>query len=82
MRGPWNLDRSSEVIIMHSPFAVEIYERFLSGESIRQLSINLRIPADRIEKRIRAAAIYLEGRPHLSLIAASSSREEPCGEAQ
>jgi len=44
---------------MTYPFAVEVYERFLNGESIRQLADELQIPADRIELRLRAAALYL-----------------------
>ena len=45
---------------MKHPFAVEVYERFLKGESIRQLADELQIPADRVESRLRAAALYLE----------------------
>ena len=45
---------------MNHPFALEIYERFLNGESIRQLADELQIPADRIELRLRAAALYLK----------------------
>jgi hypothetical protein len=44
---------------MYEPFAIEIYRRFLNGESVQQLAANLGIPADRIEKRICAAAAYL-----------------------
>jgi len=40
------------------PFALELYGRFLSGESVEQLSLELDIPAERIERRIRAAAAY------------------------
>jgi hypothetical protein len=50
---------------MRKPFAIEIYERFLNGESVQQLSIGLGIPADRIELRLRAA-MYLKSRPNLS----------------
>ena len=46
---------------MFEPFAVEIYRRFLTGETVQQLATSLDIPADRVEKRIRAAARYLEG---------------------
>jgi hypothetical protein len=49
--------------IMHKPFAVEIYDRFLKGDSIRELADDLRIPEDRIEQRLRAAALYLRYRP-------------------
>jgi hypothetical protein len=40
------------------PFALELYGRFLSGESVEQLSSELAIPAERIERRIRAAVAY------------------------
>jgi DNA-directed RNA polymerase specialized sigma24 family protein len=46
---------------MFEPFAIAIYRRFLSGETVQQLAASLDIPADRVEKRIRAAAQYLEG---------------------
>ena len=45
---------------MLRPFALEIYRRFRNGETIQQLSIELGIPADRVEQRIRAAAAYLK----------------------
>ena len=45
---------------MNHPFAVEVIDRFLEGESIRQLADELQIPADRVEQRLRAAALYLE----------------------
>lgn len=45
---------------MNPPFAVELFERFLEGESIRQLADELQIPAKRVELRVRAAALYLE----------------------
>jgi DNA-directed RNA polymerase specialized sigma24 family protein len=47
---------------MNHPFAVEVFERFLKGESIRELADELQIPADRVELRLRAAALYLERR--------------------
>ncbi|MFB3826673.1 MAG: hypothetical protein ACE15B_07880 [Bryobacteraceae bacterium] len=40
------------------PFAIQLFRRFLQGETIAQLSQELGIPADRIEVRIRAAANY------------------------
>lgn len=45
------------------PFALQIYRRFLAGETISGLSTDLGIPPDRIETRIRAAAIYRESHP-------------------
>lgn len=48
------------------PFAIEIYRRFKNGETVQQLAVNLDIPADRIEKRIRAAAVYLNSRNRLA----------------
>jgi hypothetical protein len=45
---------------MFVPFAFELYRRYLSGETVQQLSNELQIPADRIDQRIRAAAKYME----------------------
>jgi hypothetical protein len=45
---------------MFEPFALEIYRRYQNGETVQQLAASLNIPADRIEKRIRAAATYLK----------------------
>ena len=45
---------------MFEPFAVEIYRRFLNGETVRQLAVKLDIPADRVATRIHAAARYFE----------------------
>lgn len=45
------------------PFAFQIYRRFLAGETIGGLSEDLGIPPDRIEMRIRAAAVYRETHP-------------------
>lgn len=53
---------------MNHPFALEIYERFLNGESIRQLAEELQIPADRIELRLRAAAQYLKHQAEAGVI--------------
>jgi DNA-directed RNA polymerase specialized sigma24 family protein len=47
---------------MSEPFAVEIYRRYLAGESVQQLAATLEIPLERIEQRIRAAAEFLERR--------------------
>lgn len=44
------------------PFALQIYRRYLSGETIEQLSAALDIPRERIEQRLRAAAAYAERR--------------------
>lgn len=40
------------------PFAIQIYKRFLGGETIAALAQQLGIPPERIEVRIRAAANY------------------------
>jgi len=45
---------------MFEPFAVELYRRFLNGETVRQLAVRLDIPADRVATRIHAAARYFE----------------------
>ena len=44
---------------MFTPFAVELYRRYLSGETIEELSRELGIPQERIEDRIRAAEAYV-----------------------
>ncbi len=49
---------------MSEPFAVQIYRRYLNGESIQQLADRLEIPVDRVETRIRAAAEYLRRNGH------------------
>lgn len=43
----------------NEPFALQLYRRFLKGETIGQLSMKLGIPAERIEIRIRAAAVFV-----------------------
>jgi DNA-directed RNA polymerase specialized sigma24 family protein len=43
---------------MLEPFAMEIYRRYLNGETVERLSKDLGIPVDRIEQRLRAAAAY------------------------
>jgi hypothetical protein len=45
---------------MFESFAVELYHRFLNGETVRQLAVSLDIPADRVATRIHAAARYVE----------------------
>lgn len=42
------------------PFAIQLYRRFLGGETIDSLALELGIPAERIEIRIRAAALFRE----------------------
>ncbi len=44
---------------MCEPFAVEIYRRYLAGETVQQLAASLEIPAERIENRLKAAAEFL-----------------------
>ncbi len=41
------------------PFAIQLYERFIAGETIAQLAAALDIPAERVAARIRAAECYL-----------------------
>ena len=45
---------------MMTPFALEVYRRYVNGETIEELSTKLGIPLERIEFRIRAAEAYLE----------------------
>jgi len=47
---------------MFIPFALEVYRRYLNGESVEGLSRELGIPVERIEDRIRAAEAYLARR--------------------
>ena len=51
---------------MFESFAVELYRRFLRGETVRQLAVILDIPADRVATRIHAAARYLESMRNLA----------------
>jgi hypothetical protein len=44
------------------PFALEVYRRYLNGESVEQLSTSLGIPVERIEDRLRAAEAYVTRR--------------------
>ena len=45
------------------PFALQLYRRFLGGETIAVLALDLSIPAERVETRIRAAARYCKTHP-------------------
>ncbi|HEY1207534.1 MAG: hypothetical protein ABSH46_05260 [Bryobacteraceae bacterium] len=47
---------------MFTPFALEVYRRYLNGETVEELSAELGIPAERIEDRIRAAEAYVARR--------------------
>jgi DNA-directed RNA polymerase specialized sigma24 family protein len=44
---------------MLTPFALDVYRRYLDGESVAELSRELGIPSDRIETRLRAAEAYV-----------------------
>ncbi len=48
------------------PFALQIYSRYLNGETIQQIAASLQIPVERIEQRIRAAAEYLRRQEKLA----------------
>ena len=43
---------------MQEPFALQLFREFLDGKSIAELSGESGIPADRIERRLRAAALH------------------------
>jgi hypothetical protein len=45
------------------PFAIQLYRRFLKGDTIANISLELGIPSERIEMRIRAAAVYCGTHP-------------------
>lgn len=49
---------------MNEPFAIEIYRRYLNGETVEALSVELQIPVERIEQRLRAAAAYALRQEH------------------
>lgn len=53
------MDRETQ---MFEPFALQIYRRVLNGETVQQLSAELGIPKERIERRLRAAAAYYRRR--------------------
>ena len=40
------------------PFAVQLYDRFLRGETVEQLAAAFEIPVERVAARIRAAESY------------------------
>ena len=44
------------------PFALQLYRRFLNGDTIAALALELGIPAERVEIRIRVAARYWQAR--------------------
>lgn len=67
---------------MRNPFAVEVFERFLKGESIRELADELQIPADRVEQRVRAAALYLEHQAKASPIELPARYRDRYGHSQ
>ena len=48
------------------PFALEIYRRYLNGETAEELSGGLGIPLERIENRLRAAEAYLTRRSRIA----------------
>lgn len=54
------MDAGWEGLRMREPLAVELYRRYLSGDTVEQLSTELGISVDRIRQRIDAAALYLK----------------------
>ncbi len=51
---------------MFEPFAVQLYRRYLSGESVEELSAELGIPEDRIVRRLEVAEAYLARKDSLA----------------
>jgi DNA-directed RNA polymerase specialized sigma24 family protein len=45
---------------MREPLAVELYRRYLRGDTVEQLSTELGISVERVRQRIDAAALYLK----------------------
>jgi hypothetical protein len=48
---------------MVKPFAVELYEEYLSGKTAEQLALETGIPVERIQARLRAAAAFQKPTP-------------------
>lgn len=44
------------------PFAIQLYERFINGESVEHLAAALDIPVERVAARLLAAERHLQGR--------------------
>ncbi|MBZ5580960.1 MAG: hypothetical protein LAQ30_01920 [Acidobacteriia bacterium] len=44
---------------MLEPYALQLYREFLNGKSVAELAGESGIPVDRIESRLRAAALRL-----------------------
>lgn len=42
------------------PFAIQLYERYIRGESVEHLAAVLNIPVERIAARLRAAERHLQ----------------------
>ncbi len=40
------------------PLAFQVYRRYLNGETVEQISVDLDIPVNGIERRLRVAALY------------------------
>jgi hypothetical protein len=49
---------------LRQPFALELYRRYLGGDTIENLSLELGIPKQRVELRIRAAAAHIARQEH------------------
>jgi DNA-directed RNA polymerase specialized sigma24 family protein len=45
---------------MREPLAVELYRRYLGGATVKQISADLGISAERVQRRIDVAAAYLK----------------------
>lgn len=56
------------------PLALQIYRRFLNGDTIAQLAEEMGISAERIEIRIRAAARHCARSPEMARTIAPSMR--------
>lgn len=47
------------------PFAIELYEQYLSGKTVEQLALENDIPRDRVELRLRAATNLIQSAGHV-----------------
>ena len=42
-----------------TPFALELYRRHMAGDTVEKLASELKIPLDRVEQRLHAAAAHV-----------------------
>ncbi len=63
---------------MSEALALQLYRRFVDGESVDAIAKDLGVPADRIHLRLRAAAVYLRQRVYRESELATEGPEMVC----